>query len=77
MVERTRSIPSFAFERPEVLRLRLCRLKRPRLVGVLNWSTPMFRVSAKFSLLGAFRFNENGAVVSLVEVKGSFLTSLA
>lgn len=71
MVERARSMPSFKLERPEVLRLRLCRLKRPRLVGVLNWSTPMVRVSAKSSLLGAFRLNENGVAVSLVEVNGS------
>lgn len=70
-------MPSFTLERPEVLRLRLCRLKRLRLVGVLNWSTPMVRVSAKSSLLGAFKFNENGVAVSLVEVNGSFLDSLA
>ena len=60
-----------------MLRLRLGRLNRPelRLVGVLNLSTPLDGISAKFSLLGDFTINEKGVSLSWAEVKGSFVTS--
>lgn len=42
-------------------------------MGVLQLSAPTLRVSVRFSLLGAARFNRNGGVVEWVEVNGSSL----